>query len=81
MIWDKVTISSASNRKNARTNNKEKIDILTVGLSARRKKKEIVDEDRRTPGVEGRRRLASSRDGASQKPDTPRTPWRGREEM
>ena len=50
------------------SHNKEKIDIPL--LSARRKK-ETVDRDRRTPGVEGRRRPASSRDDASQKPDTP----------
>jgi hypothetical protein len=61
-------------------NNRGRIDILTVGLSARRKKKKkkkkTVDGDRRTPGVVGRRRPASSRDGASQKPDTPPTPCR-----
>ena len=58
-------------------NNTERIDIVTVGLSARRKKKKKpVDGDRRTPGVVGRRRPASSRDGASQKPDTPPTPCR-----
>ena len=45
-------------------NNKEKIDILTAGLSAqRKKKKETIDGDRRTPGVDGKRRLASSHDG------------------
>ena len=62
-------------------NNTERIDIITVGLSARRKKKKrkTVNEDRRTPGVVGRRRPASSRDGTSQKPDTPPTP-QGREE-
>jgi len=57
-IRDKVMASSASNRKNARTNNKEKIDILIVGLSTRRNKKETVDGDRQTSGVERRRRPA-----------------------
>jgi hypothetical protein len=74
-IWDKVTPSSASNRTDARTKNKRRINILTVGLSTWRKKK-TGDGDRRTPGVEGRRRPASSRDGASQKPDTLPTPCR-----
>ena len=58
------------NRKDARTNNKEKIDILTVTLSVRRKKKKTVDGDRQTPSVKGRRRPARSRDDASQKPNT-----------
>jgi hypothetical protein len=69
-IWDKVTPSSASNRTDARMKNKRRI-----GLSTWRKKK-TGDGDRRTPGVEGRRRPASSRDGASQKPNTLPTPCR-----
>jgi len=71
--------SSASNRKDMRPNNRERLDILTAELSARRKKRKktkTVDGDRRTPGVEGRRRPASSRDDASQKPNTPPIPCR-----
>jgi hypothetical protein len=37
-------VSNASNTKDTRMNNKKKIDILKVGLSARRKKK-TVDGD------------------------------------
>jgi len=77
MIWIKFTGSSASNRNDMKPNNRERIDILTVGLSVRRKnKKRTVDGDRQTPGVVGRRRPAISRDGAFQKPDTPPTPCR-----
>jgi hypothetical protein len=46
-----------------------------VGLSTWRKKK-TGDGDRRTRSVKGRRRPASSRDGASQKSDTLPTPCR-----
>jgi len=78
-IWIKYTGSSASNRNDMKPNNRERIDILTMGLSAwrmERRKAKTVDGDRQTPDVEGRRRPASSHDGTSQKPDTPPTPCR-----
>jgi hypothetical protein len=64
-IRDKLKFPSASNKRKAKTNNKEIIYILTVGLLR-------VDEGgrRRRPadtGVERGRRRASSRDGTSQK--------------
>jgi len=78
MTRGKFELSSASSSRNIRTNNRERIDILTVRLSALAVAQKEDKADRRwrsaNTGVEGRRRPMNSHDGASQKPDTPPTP-------
>jgi len=78
MTRGKFELSSASSSRNIRTNNRERIYILTVRLSALAvaQKEDKADHRWRSAntGIEGRRRPANSHDGASQKPDTPPTP-------
>ena len=61
MTRGKFELSSASSSRNIRTNNRERIDILTVRLSAlavaQKKTKQTVDEDPQNIGIEERRRL------------------------
>jgi hypothetical protein len=73
-IWDKVELSSASNSRNVRTNNRENIHSYSGVVGANNSVKED-EADRRwrsaNTGIEGRRRPTSSHDDTSQKPDTP----------